>query len=409
MVHINQHYLKLRAGYLFPEIGRRVSAFAQANPAARIIRLGIGDVTEPLTPAIVSAMHEAVDEMSQRSSFRGYGPEQGYGFLRDAVAEHDFRARGVDISADEIFISDGSKCDTGNILDIFGDNNRIAISDPVYPVYVDTNVMAGHTGPADASGRFGGLVYLEGNEANGFVPELPAESVDLIYLCYPNNPTGTVASRETLQRWVDYAKANGSLILFDAAYEAFISDPSIPHSIFEIEGAKDVAIEFRSFSKSIGFTGIRCALTVVPKQLMGSAPDGSRTSIHALWNRRQSTKFNGASYVVQKGAAAAYSEQGRRETRGLIEFYMNNARLLREELTQAGLRVFGGVNAPYVWLKTPRNLSSWDFFDLLLQRANVVGTPGSGFGAAGEGYFRLSAFNSLENVREALERIRGVL
>lgn len=409
MVHINQHYLKLRAGYLFPEIGRRVSAFAQANPAARIIRLGIGDVTEPLTPAIVSAMHEAVDEMSQRSSFRGYGPEQGYGFLRDAVAEHDFRARGVDISADEIFISDGSKCDTGNILDIFGDNNRIAISDPVYPVYVDTNVMAGHTGPADASGRFGGLVYLEGNEANGFVPELPAEPVDLIYLCYPNNPTGTVASRETLQRWVDYAKANGSLILFDAAYEAFISDPSIPHSIFEIEGAKDVAIEFRSFSKSIGFTGIRCALTVVPKQLMGRAPDGSRTSIHALWNRRQSTKFNGASYVVQKGAAAAYSEQGRRETRGLIEFYMNNARLLREELTQAGLRVFGGVNAPYVWLKTPRNLSSWDFFDLLLQQANVVGTPGSGFGAAGEGYFRLSAFNSLENVREALERIRGVL
>ena len=409
MVHINQHYLKLRAGYLFPEIGRRVTAFAQANPAARIIRLGIGDVTEPLTPAIVSAMHEAVDEMSQRSSFRGYGPEQGYGFLREAIAEHDFRARGVDISADEIFISDGSKCDTGNILDIFGDNNRIAISDPVYPVYVDTNVMAGHTGPADASGRFGGLVYLEGNEANGFVPELPAEPVDLIYLCYPNNPTGTVASRETLQRWVDYAKANGSLILFDAAYEAFISDPSIPHSIFEIEGAKDVAIEFRSFSKSIGFTGIRCALTVVPKQLMGSTADGSRTSIHALWNRRQSTKFNGASYVVQKGAAAAYSEQGRRETRGLIEFYMNNARLLREELTHAGLRVFGGVNAPYVWLKTPRNLSSWDFFDLLLQQANVVGTPGSGFGAAGEGYFRLSAFNSLENVREALDRIRGVL
>jgi LL-diaminopimelate aminotransferase len=315
----------------------------------------------------------------------------------------------VDISADEIFISDGSKCDTGNILDIFGDSNRIAISDPVYPVYVDTNVMAGHTGPADASGRFEGLVYLEGNEANGFVPELPSEPVDLIYLCYPNNPTGTVASRETLQRWVDYARANGSLILFDAAYEAFISDPSIPHSIFEIEGAKDVAIEFRSFSKSIGFTGIRCALTVVPKQLMGKAPDGSRTSIHALWNRRQSTKFNGASYVVQKGAAAAYSEQGLRETRGLIDFYMNNARLLREELTIAGLRVFGGMNAPYVWLKTPGTLSSWDFFDLLLQKANVVGTPGSGFGAAGEGYFRLSAFNSLENVREALERIRGVL
>lgn len=409
MVQINQHYLKLKAGYLFPEIGRRVTAFAQANPSAKIIRLGIGDVTEPLTPAIVSAMHAAVDEMAKRDSFKGYGPEQGYAFLREAVAQHDFQSRGVDVSADEIFISDGSKCDTGNILDIFGSDNRIAISDPVYPVYVDTNVMAGHTGPADESGRFGGLVYLVGNEANGFVPDLPTERVDMIYLCYPNNPTGTVASRETLTRWVEYARQNKSLILFDAAYEAFISDPSIPHSIFEIPGAKDVAIEFRSFSKSIGFTGVRCGLTVVPKQLMGTGPNGDSVSIHQLWNRRQSTKFNGASYVVQKGAAAAYTDQGKAEMRGLIDFYMTNARLLREGLSRVGIRVFGGVNAPYVWIKTPNNLGSWEFFDLLLSKANVVGTPGSGFGAAGEGYFRLSAFNSRANVEEALERIQKVL
>lgn len=409
MVHINHNYLKLKAGYLFPEIGRRVTAFAQANPEAKIIRLGIGDVTEPLPSSIVSAMHAAVDDMAQRESFKGYGPEQGYAFLREPIAQQDFQARGVDISADEIFISDGSKCDTGNILDIFGSNNRIAVSDPVYPVYVDTNVMAGHTGTADASGRFGGLIYLEGNETNGFVPELPKEQVDLIYLCYPNNPTGTVASRETLKKWVDYARANDALILFDAAYEAFISDPAIPHSIFEIEGAKEVAIEFRSFSKNIGFTGVRCALTVVPKQLMGKAPSGEKVSIHQLWNRRQSTKFNGASYVVQKGAAAAYTDEGRAQMKGLIDFYMNNARLLREGLEKAGIKVFGGVNAPYVWLKTPNNLSSWDFFDLLLSKAHLVGTPGSGFGAAGEGYFRLSAFNSLANVQEALTRIHKVI
>ena len=409
MVQINANYLKLKAGYLFPEIGRRVTAFSQANPQARIIRLGIGDVTEPLPSSITKAMHAAVDDMASRDSFKGYGPEQGYAFLREPIAQHDFQARGVDISADEIFISDGSKCDTGNILDIIGDGNKIAITDPVYPVYVDTNVMAGNTGAADASGRFEGLVYLPGNEANNFVPELPSEKVDLIYLCYPNNPTGTVATRETLQKWVDYARANNSLILFDAAYEAFISDPSIPHSIFEIEGAKDVAIEFRSFSKSIGFTGVRCALTVVPKQLMGTTPTGEKVSLHQLWNRRQSTKFNGASYVVQKGAAAAYTDEGKVEMRGLIDFYMTNARLLREGLTKVGIRVFGGVNAPYVWLKTPNNLGSWEFFDMLLNQAHVVGTPGSGFGAAGEGYFRLSAFNSRQNVEEALERIHKVL
>ena len=409
MVHINDNYLKLKAGYLFPEIGRRVTAFSQANPDAKIIRLGIGDVTEPLPSAITKAMHDAVDDMARRESFKGYGPEQGYAFLREPVAQHDFQSRGVDISADEIFISDGSKCDTGNILDILGDGNRIAISDPVYPVYVDTNVMAGHTGPADESGRYGGLVYLPGNEANDFVPELPSVPVDIIYLCYPNNPTGTVATRETLKKWVDYAKANNSLILFDAAYEAFISDPSIPHSIFEIEGAKDVAIEFRSFSKSIGFTGVRCALTVVPKQLMGTTPTGEKVSIHQLWNRRQSTKFNGASYIVQKGAAAAYTDEGKAEMRGLIDFYMTNAKLLREGLEKAGMRVFGGVNAPYVWIKTPNNLGSWEFFDLLLSKAHVVGTPGSGFGAAGEGYFRLSAFNSRQNVEEALGRIHKII
>ena len=409
MVHINHHYLKLKAGYLFPEIGRRVTAFAQANPEAKIIRLGIGDVTEPLPPAIIQAMHAAVDDMARRETFKGYGPEQGYAFLREPIAQYDFASRGVDISPDEIFISDGSKCDSGNILDILGEGNRIAISDPVYPVYVDTNVMAGRTGPADASGRFEGLVYLPGNEANNFVPDLPSEHVDLIYLCYPNNPTGTVATRETLRKWVDYARANNSLILFDAAYEAYISDPSIPHSIYEIEGAKDVAIEFRSFSKSIGFTGVRCGLTVVPKQLMGTTPTGESVSLHQLWNRRQSTKFNGASYVVQRGAAAAYTDDGRVQMRALIDFYMANARLLREGLESVGIKVFGGVNAPYVWLKTPNNLSSWDFFDRLLSKAHLVGTPGSGFGAAGEGYFRLSAFNSRQNVEEALQRVRSVI
>lgn len=409
MANVNENYLKLKAGYLFPEIGRRVSAFAQANPQAKIIRLGIGDVTEPLPPAIVAAMHEAVDELARRESFKGYGPEQGYGFLREAIALNDFASRGVDVGADEIFISDGSKCDTGNILDIFGNDNRIAVADPVYPVYVDTNVMAGHTGPIDENGRYGGLVYLPGTEANQFVPELPKERVDLIYLCFPNNPTGTVADKATLKKWVDYARQNDSIILFDAAYEAFISDPTIPHSIYEIEGARDVAIEFRSFSKSIGFTGVRCALTVVPKQLTARTSSGERVSLHQLWNRRQSTKFNGASYVVQKGAAAAYSPDGKAQMRALIDFYMTNARLLREGLQSLGIRVFGGVNAPYVWLKTPKNLSSWDFFDLLLSKANLVGTPGSGFGAAGEGYFRLSAFNSRENVEEALRRFTSVV
>ncbi len=405
MVHINENFLKLKAGYLFPEIARRVSEFSKNNPDADIIRLGIGDVTEPLPSAIVKAMHDAVDDMAGRDSFHGYGPEQGYAFLRDPIAAQDYQARGINVDADEIFISDGSKCDTGNILDIFGAGNRIAITDPVYPVYVDTNVMAGHTGDADDAGRYGGLVYLPVTEENGFVPELPSEPVDLIYLCYPNNPTGTVATRETLKQWVDYAKANGSVILFDAAYEAFISDDSVPRSIFEIEGARDVAIEFRSFSKNAGFTGTRCAFTVVPKDLTVTVGD-EQVSLHQLWNRRQCTKFNGASYVVQKGAAAAYSDEGRQQTSDLVKFYMENARLLREGLEALGITVYGGVHAPYVWLKTPNDLSSWDFFDVVLSKGHLVGTPGSGFGAAGEGYFRLSAFNSRANVEAALERFR---
>jgi LL-diaminopimelate aminotransferase len=409
MVEINENYLKLKAGYLFPEIGRRVRAFSEANPDAQIIRLGIGDVTEPLPPAVIQAMHSAIDEMASRETFHGYGPEQGYAFLREPIASVDYQARGVNVGADEIFISDGSKCDTGNILDIFGDGNRIAITDPVYPVYVDTNVMAGHTGPADEGGRYQGLVYLPVTAENNFVPDLPSEPVDLIYLCYPNNPTGTVATRETLQKWVDYARQNKAIILFDAAYEAYISDDSIPRSIYEIEGAREVAIEFRSFSKNVGFTGIRCAFTVVPRDLKVTASNGTEVSLHQLWNRRQSTKFNGASFVVQKGAAAAYTDEGRAQVRSLIDFYMTNAQLLREGLQQAGIEVFGGENAPYVWLRTPNGLSSWDFFDRLLEKGHLVGTPGSGFGASGEGYFRLSAFNSRENVETALERFRSVL
>jgi len=408
MVHINENFLKLKAGYLFPEIARRVTEFSKNNPEAEVIRLGIGDVTEPLPPAIVKAMHDAVDDMASRDSFHGYGPEQGYAFLRDPIAAQDYQARGINVDADEIFISDGSKCDTGNILDIFGNGNRIAITDPVYPVYVDTNVMAGHTGDADDAGRYGGLVYLPVTEENGFVPELPSEPVDLIYLCYPNNPTGTVASRQTLKQWVDYAKANGSVILFDAAYEAFISDDSVPRSIFEIEGARDVAIEFRSFSKNAGFTGTRCAFTVVPMDLKVTV-GGEQVSLHQLWNRRQCTKFNGASYVVQRGAAAAYSDEGRQQTGELVKFYMENARMLREGLEALGITVYGGVHAPYVWLKTPNGLSSWDFFDVVLSKGHLVGTPGSGFGASGEGYFRLSAFNSRANVETALARFKTAI
>jgi len=405
MATINDNYLKLKAGYLFPEIARRVNAFAQANPDAKIIRLGIGDVTEPLPEACRTAMIKAVEDMGDRSSFKGYGPEQGYNWLREKIATHDFQARGAAIEADEIFISDGSKCDSGNILDIFGKNNIIAVTDPVYPVYVDTNVMAGNTGDANEKGEYGGLVYLPVTAENNFTAEIPSQKVDLIYLCFPNNPTGATATKEHLQAWVNYAKANGSIIFFDAAYEAFITDPSLPHSIFEIEGARDCAIEFRSFSKNAGFTGTRCALTVVPKTLTAKAADGSNVEIWKLWNRRQSTKFNGVSYIIQRGAEAVYSEAGQAQIKALVNFYLDNAKIIRQELTNAGLSVYGGVNAPYVWVQTPHGLSSWEFFDKLLETVNVVGTPGSGFGAAGEGYFRISAFNSRENVEEAMKRI----
>ena len=409
MPQINDHFLKLKAGYLFPEIGRRVSAFCAANPDAQVIKLGIGDVTEPLAPAILQAMHEAVDEMSRHESFRGYGPEQGYGFLRDAIAKHDYQEHGMDVSADEIFISDGSKCDSGNILDIFGPDNVVAVTDPVYPVYVDTNVMAGRTGEADDAGRYAGLVYIPVTAENDFVPAIPNGKVDLIYLCYPNNPTGTVATRDTLKLWVDYARENEAIILYDAAYEAFITEPDIPHSIYEVAGARDVAIEFRSFSKKAGFTGVRCGLTVVPQGITGRTSTGNSQAIHALWNRRQCTKFNGASFIVQRGAAAVYSDAGQQQVRTTIDFYMENARLLREGLEAIGMTVYGGVNAPYVWLKTPGGASSWDFFDTLLQKAHLVGTPGSGFGASGEGYFRLSAFNSRANVEEAVKRFHDVV
>lgn len=410
MARINDNYLKLKAGYLFPEISRRVKAFRAAHSQANLIRLGIGDVTEPLPPACVEAMSRAVAEMGVRETFRGYMDDsQGYDWLREKIADQDFRSRGCEISADEIFISDGSKSDTANILDILAPGaNRIAVVDPVYPVYVDTNVMAGNTGEADQSGKYAGVTYLPVTAENDFIPALPEQPADVIYLCYPNNPTGTVLSRDELARWVAYARKHGSLILFDAAYEAYITDEAIPHSIFEIEGARDVAIEFRSFSKNAGFTGTRCAFTVIPRTLTGRAADGSTQPLHPLWARRHNTKFNGVSYIIQRGAEAVYSPEGREQVRRLIDFYLENARLLREGLEKIGIDVYGGVNAPYIWLKTPGGQNSWQFFDRLLETGHLVGTPGSGFGAAGEGYFRLSAFNSRANVEEAVERFQRV-
>ncbi len=406
MARINEHYAKLPASYLFPEIGRRVRAYQGAHPDAKVIRLGIGDVTEPLAPAIVEAMHTAVDEMSKRETFKGYGPEQGYDFLVEAIRTHDYAARGVDVASDEIFVSDGSKCDSGNVQEIFALSAKVAITDPVYPVYVDSNVMAGRTAAAGPDGRYPGFVYLVGNEANGFQPEPPSEPVDVVYLCSPNNPTGTVATRAQLERWVAWAKQHDSVILFDAAYEGYISDPALPHSIYEIPGARDCAIELRSFSKRAGFTGVRCAFMVVPKTVTGTDPSGKRVALNTLWARRHTTKFNGASYIVQRGAAAAYSPAGLDQTNAQIAFYMENARMLREGLAAAGFTIFGGVHAPYIWIRTAGGTSSWDFFDQMLNKAQVVGTPGAGFGPAGEGYFRLSAFNSRANVEEAIGRIR---
>ncbi|KGG21056.1 LL-diaminopimelate aminotransferase [Prochlorococcus marinus] len=404
MVKVNADYLKLKAGYLFPEISRRITEFSSKNPNADLIRLGIGDVTEPLPLACREAMKAAIEEMGTKDGFRGYGPEQGYKWLRDVISENDYISRGCEISAEEIFVSDGSKCDSSNILDILGKENKIAVTDPVYPVYVDTNVMTGRTGEANSVGEYKGLSYIPINSENRFEASIPKDKYDLIYLCFPNNPTGAVATKEQLVSWVKYAKENNSLILFDAAYEAFIKDESIPHSIFEIEGARDCSIEFRSFSKNAGFTGTRCAFTVIPKSLKGKA--GIETvDLWSLWNRRQSTKFNGVSYVVQRGAEAVYSKEGKIQIKKLVSFYMDNAEIIKSNLTAAGFEVFGAVNAPYAWIKTPKDMSSWDFFDFLLEKANVVGTPGSGFGAAGEGYFRLSAFNSRENVEKAMQRI----
>lgn len=408
MAFLNAHYLKLKAGYLFPEIKRRVDAFCETHPDAihRLIRCGIGDVTEPLPLAARQAAHKAIDELGDEATFHGYGPEQGYEFLRHAIAENDYRNRGISIEDDEIFVSDGSKCDCGNILDILGHQNRIAVMDPVYPVYVDTNVMAGHTGPALGTAEYDGLLYLRCTSENGFVPEIPQQPVDIIYLCYPNNPTGAVAQRKQLEDWVAYALAHRAIILFDAAYEAYISDPEIPHSIYEIPGAKGCAIEFRSFSKNGGFTGVRCAFTILPKELEANTGTGAFRSLHPLWQRRFSTKFNGVGYPVQRAAEALYTPEGKAQVAALISHYMDNARILREALAPSGLPVFGGINAPYLWVKGPDKSASWDLFDRVLEEANVVVTPGSGFGEAGEGYFRISAFNSRANAEEAARRIQ---
>jgi len=406
MAKINEHYLKLKASYLFSDIAKRIRAFTEAHPDARIIRLGIGDVTQPLPPAVIKAMHEAVDEMAKAETFHGYGPDYGYDFLISLIVKHDYGARGVTISPDEIVVSDGSKSDSGNIQEIFAADAKIALTDPVYPVYMDSNVMAGRTGTADERGRYGGVTYLPCTAENNFQPALPDHPVDMVYLCFPNNPTGSVMTKPVLKKWVDWARANGAVILYDAAYEAYIRDPAIPHSIYEVEGARECAIEFRSFSKSAGFTGTRCAFTVVPKEVTGRTASGERVPLNGLWLRRQSTKFNAVPYVIQKGAAAVYTEEGQSQVKALVDFYMENARIIRTGLQSAGLTVFGGENAPYIWLRTPAGLSSWDFFDKLLNEAHVVGTPGSGFGPSGEGYFRLTAFGSRAQTEEAIARIK---
>ena len=404
-VKINENYLLLKSNYIFAEINRRVDKFQKENPDANVIKMGIGDVTRPLPKAVVDAFESAVVEMGQSETFMGYGPEQGYSFLIDEIIEKDYKPLGIELSSDEVFISDAAKCDTANIQEIFGLDNVIAVTDPVYPVYVDSNVMAGRSGPMQESGRYKGIVYLPCTAENNFIPELPETAVDLIYLCLPNNPTGTALSREELSKWVEYAHENNSIILFDAAYEAYVTEDNIPRSIYEIEGAKEVAIEFRSFSKNAGFTGTRCAFAVVPKNVMAFDSDGKAHDLNSLWNRRQTTKFNGVSYPVQVAAKAVYSIEGQREIKESIEYYLKNAGIVRKSMEDIGLKVYGGVNSPYIWVKTPENMDSWEFFDLLLNEANVVGTPGVGFGPSGEGYFRLTAFNTLENTKEAMNRI----
>ncbi len=407
MALVNENYLKLSGSYLFSEIARRINEFKANNPEADIIRLGIGDVTRPLAPAVIEAMHKGVEEMGSAETFRGYGPEQGYQFLIEKIIENDFIPRGVALSVDEVFVSDGAKSDTANFQELFGLDNIMAVTDPVYPVYVDSNVMAGRTGNFNSEkGQYGKIVYLPCTEENGMKPSFPETRVDMIYLCFPNNPTGMTLSKEELKQWVDYARKNRSIILFDAAYEAFIREEGVPHSIFEIEGAREVAVEFRSFSKTAGFTGTRCAYTIVPKEVKVYDSKGEAHSLNQLWLRRQTTKFNGASYPVQAGAAAVFSEDGKQQIKETIDYYMENARIIREGLQHAGYTIFGGVNAPYVWMKTPNNMGSWEFFDKLMNDAYVVGTPGAGFGANGEGYFRLTAFGTRENTLQAIERIK---
>lgn len=406
MIKINDNFTRLPISYLFSEVAQRIGRFKEANPSADIIRMGIGDVTLPICDATINAMHNAVDEQADAHTFHGYGPEQGYDFLREKIADIDYRSRGIEISIDEIFVNDGAKSDTGNIGDILNTDSRIAVTDPVYPVYVDTNVMAGRAGLLSGDGHWSKIEYLECTAENGFIPSLPVKSPDVIYLCYPNNPTGTALTYGQLAKWVEYAKSHNVLILFDSAYEAYIRQPDIPHSIYEIPGAKDVAIEFRSFSKTAGFTGLRCGYTVVPRPLEGLSTDGTRIKLNTLWRRRQCTKFNGASYIIQRGAEALYSDEGQSQIKDMIDYYMRNASLLRNGLRDIGLEAFGGVNAPYIWLKTPGRMSSWDFFDKLLEECLVAGTPGSGFGPAGEGYFRLTAFGHFDDTKEAVERIK---
>ncbi len=410
MIKINENFLKMQDSYLFSTIAKKVAKYQEENPDKRVIKLGIGDVTRPIVPKVLEQMKKAVDEVGNSSTFRGYGPEQGYDFLRDAIVKYDYKTRGVNIDSDEVFVSDGAKCDCGNIVDLFGVDNKVAITDPVYPVYLDTNIMSGRTGKYnEKTGKYEGMIYIPCTAENNFVPELPKEVPDMIYLCFPNNPTGTVLKKEELAKWVKYAKENKSIILFDSAYEAFITEKDIPHTIYEIEGAKEVAIEFRSFSKTAGFTGIRCAYTVVPKELIIESSNGEKVSLNKLWNRRQCTKFNGVSYITQRGAEAVYTEEGQKEIKENIKYYLDNAKIIREGLDEAGIKYYGGINSPYVWLKVPNNMKSWDFFDLLLEKANVVGTPGVGFGPSGEGYFRLTAFGERENTEEAMRRIKETL
>lgn len=409
MIKINENFLELQESYLFATIAKKVAEYSKENPDKKIIKLGIGDVTRPIPDAVLEAMHKAVDEQAHTETFRGYGPEQGYDFLREKIKEYDYKTRGVDIDISEIFVSDGAKCDCGNIVDIFAQNNKVAITDPVYPVYLDTNVMAGRSGKYDKeSGKYKNIVYIPATSENNFVPQLPKEKVDMIYLCYPNNPTGTTLTKAQLAEWVKYAKENKAIILFDAAYEAFISDEDVPHTIYEIEGAKEVAIEFRSYSKTAGFTGIRCAYIVIPKELKGYTESGEEVELNKLWNRRHCTKFNGVSYVTQRAAEAIYTEEGKRQVRENINYYKENAKIIKQGLEEAGYTVYGGTNSPYVWLKLPDGMKSWDFFDKLLSEANVVGTPGVGFGPSGEGYFRLTGFGTKENTKEAIERIKNM-